>query len=134
MALTLSEIREYKALAQKYPDNRGSKIIMHLLDELETAGKEIVTLRFKTADMAGEYDDYTPCPFGTEHKGTRLKDVPWDWLMWWFSRNQDRATIILEMDYGPWPKRATALRKLRLHDYVRQRLKQQSNGTSIQQT
>jgi len=133
MALTLSEIRSYKALAQKYPGKRGSEIILRLLDELQEAGKEIVELRLKTADMAGEYDDYTPCPFGTEWKGQRLKDVDWEWLQWWFSKNMRRDAIILDMDFGPWPQRKMAVKKLRLHDYIKRRMKSQSNGQGIQQ-
>jgi hypothetical protein len=133
MALTLSEIRSFKALAQKYPGKRGSEVILQLLDELRVAHDEIVELRLKTSDMRGEYDDFTPCPFGTEHKGTRLKDVPWDWLLWWYSKNKDRDIIIMDMDFGPWPRRHAAVKKLRLHDYIRQRLKQQRNGETVQQ-
>lgn len=131
MALTLSEIRSFKALALSHPGKRGSEIILRLLAELQEAHSEIVQLRLKTSDMKGEYDDYTPCPFGTEHKGTRLKDVPMDWLLWWFGKNQDRPSIILEMDYGPWPRRHAAVKKLRLHDYIRQRLKE-TNGNALE--
>jgi|SRR6516164_482081 hypothetical protein len=128
MALTLSEVREYKALALAHSGKRGSEIILRLLDELREAHEEIVTLRFKVADMYGEYDDYTPCPFGTEWKGCRLKDVGWEWLQWWYSKNMDRQSIINEMDYGPFPKRKMATKKLRLHDYVRRRYAMNGNN------
>lgn len=122
MAITLSEIKDWRALALRNEGKRGSEIILRLLDELKLAHDEIIQLRLKTADKHGEYDDYTPCPFG-KHKGDRLKDVPWDWLLWWISKNTDRDAIILEMDYGAWPKRATAVKKLRLFDYIKKRVK-----------
>ena len=133
MALSLSDIKEYKALALAYPGKRGSEVILRLLDEIQEYHREIVELRLKTADKFGEYDDHTPCPFGKEWKGYKLKDVDWEWLQWWFSKNMRRDEIIIDMDFGPWPKRKMAVRKLRLHDYIKRRLKEQRNGASIQQ-
>lgn len=37
------------------------------------------------------YTDETPCPFG-KHSGKKLKDVPDDWLLWFYNQNKD-ATI-----------------------------------------
>jgi len=100
-----------------------------LLDQLQIAREEITTLRLKTADKHGEYDDYTPLSFG-QHKGEQLKDVPEEYLLWWWEQNQDRGTIILEMDFGTWPQRMGAVKRLRLHDYCKRRF----NGQDIQQT
>ncbi len=112
------EIRRYRALAAKYPGNVSSTIINKLLDELQAAGIEIRELRLKTADKYGEYDDFTPCPFGKEHKGQLLKDVPDDWLRWWLTQNS-REEILTDMDFGrDWGKRAMAVKKLRLYDYL----------------
>jgi hypothetical protein len=118
MSLTLQEIRKYRALVQRHPGNVSAKIITHLLDELKVAHDEITKLRIATADKHGEYDDYTPIPFG-QHKGERLKDVPEDYLYWWWSKNSDRSAILFDMDFGKWPDRISAVKKLRLHDYLK---------------
>jgi hypothetical protein len=56
--------------------------------------------------------------------------VPNDYLRWWYGKNSDRSVIIMDMDFGPWPKRMAAVKKLRLHDY----LKTKFNGAPIQDT
>jgi hypothetical protein len=119
--LSSDDIRRYRALAAKHPDNVASKIITHLLDEYKTVTDENGILRLKTADKHGEYDDFTPCPFG-KHKGQHLKDVPYDWLQWWFNQSK-RDDILFDMDYGPWPKRLMAVKRLRLWDYLKEKQK-----------
>jgi hypothetical protein len=116
--LTLNEIRNYRALIQQHPNNISSRIIARLLDVVQLYHDDLVAAKLAAADKYGPYDDGTPMPFG-KYKGERLADVPDDYLNWWFDKNRDRSAIILEMDYGSWPQRASAAKKLRLHDYLK---------------
>jgi hypothetical protein len=118
--VTLTEIREYRKLAAGHQNNISAKIITRLLDELQSVRDELVKLRLRCADKYTPYDDNAPCPFG-QYKGERLADVPEDYLRWWFNTAGKREMIVLDMDYGPWPKRVAAFKRLKLYDYIKER-------------
>jgi uncharacterized protein (DUF3820 family) len=37
-----------------------------------------------------EYDDLTPMPFGQEHRGKPLQDVPAGYLHWYYTKTERR--------------------------------------------
>lgn len=87
---------------------------------------EIERLQVIADEQNAEFSDYTMMPFGA-YKGKRLLDVPKDYFQWWYSKNKDRSIIILEIDHGPFAQRQSAKHKLRLHDYLKQRLASDEN-------
>lgn len=119
MAIKLQQLRKWYKDAAKYKSgHRFALMVMELCVEVER-------LRQIADEQNSEYSDYTIMPFGKYSKPPdgpkKLADVPDDYLEWWFKENGRREVIILEMDYGPYAQRAAALKKLRLHDYIKRR-------------
>jgi hypothetical protein len=124
--ISVEEVRTWRKLAEAHQNNVASKIILRLLDERREWREELSTLRLKVSDKHGPLDGSSPCPFGKEYKGEPLGQVPDSWLRWWFDQ-QDRDTILNEMDFDPsWAKRKSAFKKLRLFDYLEQRFNGQA--------
>lgn len=86
---------------------------------------EVERLKQIADEQNSEYSDYTLMTFGKYGKPPegpkKLADVPNEYLEWWFNKNSDRNIIILEMDHGPFQQRAVAIKKLRLHDYIKRK-------------
>jgi len=136
--LTLAQIKEYKALAAKHPNNVASKIITNLLDELQQARTEIIKLRSDAIDRRGPYTDDSLMPIGKQYKGELLALVPDDYLRWWINQPENKARESIEIDvrFKSYPEKAFAVQRLKLHDYTVARLHingHNGNGASIQQ-
>lgn len=118
--LTLQEIKEYRALAAKYPDTKGGKAINRILDDTQEIRRELNRLRAQLLDKSGPYQPDSLMPFG-KYRGEPLHEVPDDYLKWWLEQNPDWDVIYVECLYSKFPERAIAKLKLKLHDYITQR-------------
>jgi hypothetical protein len=123
--LTLAQIKEYKALAAQHPGNVSSKIITHLLGELQEARSEIIKLRSEAIDRRGPYTDHSIMPIGKQYKGEPLELVPDDYLRWWITQpdNSNREGIETDVRFASYPEKAFAIQRLKLYDYTADRLK-----------
>ena len=118
--MTRAELKTYRSFGIRYKNShRSAQMILALCDEVER-------LTAVADERTGRYGDYTLLPFG-KHKGRRLMDVPDDYLRWWREQNADEASIRLDTQYGPYPDRAAAKMKLKLHEYLKTRL----NGNQV---
>ena len=77
-------------------------------------------LRAKVSDRSAPYNGYSPMPFG-KYKDEPLSEVPDSYLEWWWRNNPDWDVIYIETLYAPFPERAFAKQKLKLHDYLKER-------------
>jgi len=125
--VSLQDIKSYLALVKRYPDNVSSKIITRLLDELQSYRTELIRLRAAMVDKRGPLTDDSLCPFG-QYKDERLGDVPDEYLRWWFRENSDRSILELEVHCLGYPKKAIAIQKLKLHDYLKFRWHQNTKS------
>lgn len=135
--LTLADIKGYKALVAKHPDNVASKIITHLLGELSEARQIIFKLRSDAIDKRGAFTKDTLMPFG-QYKGEPLELVPPDYFKWWAGQpeNLDRESIEIDMRFKGYPEKAFAIQRLKLYDYIHSMNgngSKNGNGAHIQQ-
>ena len=121
--LTLTEIKEYRNLAAKYPNNTSAKIINRILDDMQEQRRELNVLRARLTDKSGPYTENTLMPFG-KYKGEPLHEVPAGYFQWWFNLNSDWDVIYIEVLYAPHKERAIARMKLKLHDYIKAKILQ----------
>lgn len=129
--LSLDEIKRYKALAAKYPDNVASKIITHLLGEMDEARRIIIKLRSDGIDRRGPFTENSLMPFG-QYKGELLQHVPPEYLDWWAKQpeNRNRESIEIDVRFKSYPEKAFAQTRLKLYDYIHSH---NGNGQGLQQ-
>lgn len=131
--LTYSQLQEYRKLTARYPNNVSAKIINELLNDLQEARNEIFKLRRERLDKKGPLTDDSPMPFGQYKKEKLpLREVPEDYLRWWYGQ-QDKERLEMDAELADYPKRAVALKLLKLYDYLTWRFRiaeKQRDGTA----
>jgi hypothetical protein len=118
--ITQAEVRRWRRLAERYPSKEGSIAITRLLDERQAFRDYINRLRVELTDKKGPITKNSACPFGY-YKGQCMSEVPDSYLRWWLSQNKDRSVIEMEVQYHGYPKKAIAIKKLKLWDYLQAR-------------
>jgi hypothetical protein len=119
--LTLAEIKGYRALAARYPNTTGGRVINRLLDAIQAYRSETNLLRAQaTTEKSGPYSDNTLMPFG-RYRSEPLCEVPDDYLRW-FTGSNNRHALFVDAQFQQYPQRAIAQMKLRLFEYAAARL------------
>lgn len=124
--MTKTKLEEYRTLAEKHANKGSGRIVLELLDE-------IIRLRqlwTRNEAHRGQVSDETLMPFG-EYKGERMVDVPEDYLLWWLKQN-NREGLAVEAEFGPTPRNFVAKRKLKIYDYIRQRINAETDETAAE--
>jgi len=111
--LTRQYLEEIRALAAKQLPRRSAKIIIELLDEIDRLGPP-------TRYRSGAFTDHHAFPYTGPYFGTRLCDVPDQYLAEWES-NQDDVGVVNDVLTTNFRTRWIATRRLALYDYIKQR-------------
>lgn len=124
--MTQQTLEEYRAMAEQHGDRRSAKIVLKLLDE-------VVRLRHlwnRNEIRRNQVSDESLMPFG-QYKGERMVDVPEDYLVWWQKEN-NRDGLKLDAEFAPVPRNYVAQRKLRIYDYIQQRIDDETRETEAE--
>jgi len=122
--VTREHLAQLRVQAEKHRNRHSGRIVLELLDE-------IVRLRAlwdRNETRRNAVSDESLWPFG-EYKGERMVDVPEDYLMWWVKSNP-RDGLRIDADFAPAPANFAARRKLRIYDYIQQRITDETNETA----
>jgi len=121
--MTLQQLRKVYREAHTYRTKYAVAGVIDRASEfaltIEQLCLEIERLKRVADEQNSAYSEFTLMPFG-QHKCKRLGDVPDDYLRWWEKQN-DRASLQTDVQFGKYGDRMIADMKLRLLDYINKR-------------
>jgi hypothetical protein len=124
--MTAETLAKYRALAEKRSWRKSGRVVLDLLDEID----RLRALWDRNQVQRGVVSDESLMPFG-QYKGERLANVPEDYLLWWLKQN-NRDALQIDADFGKHPTNFIAQRKLKIYDYIQQRIANETAETQLE--
>ena len=124
--MTEGQLNDYRQLAEKHKHKRSGRIMLELLNEIT----RLRHLWDRNELRRHAVSDETLMPFG-QYRGERMVDVPEDYLAWWQKEN-NRDGLKVDAEFGPVPRNFVAQRKLRIYDYIQQRIDDETRETETE--